>query len=29
MGFYLSGINPQINKTEAEYKYYNEDTDIW
>ena len=29
MGFDLSGINPQINKTEAEYKYYNEDTDIW
>jgi len=29
MGFDLSGINPQINKPETEYKYYKEDTDIW
>ena len=29
MGFDLSGVNPQINKPETEYKYYKEDTDIW
>ena len=29
MGFDLSGINPQINKPETEYKHYKEDTDIW
>ena len=29
IGFDLSGVNPQINKPETEYKYYKEDTDIW
>ena len=29
MGFDLSGVNPQINKSESEYKYYKENTDIF
>ena len=29
MGFDVSGVNPQINKSESEYKHYKEDTDIW
>ena len=29
MGFDVSGVNPQINKPETEYKYYREDSDIW
>ena len=29
MGFDLSGINPQINKPETEYKYFREDSEIW
>ena len=29
MGFDLSGVNPQINKSESEYKHYKEDADIW
>ena len=29
MGFDLSGVNPQINKPESEYKYFKEDSDLW
>ena len=29
MGFDVSGVNPQINKPETDYKYYREDSDIW
>ena len=29
MGFDISGINPQINKPETEYKYYGKDSEIW
>ena len=28
MGFDLSGVNPQINKSESEYKHYKE-TNNW
>ena len=29
MGFDVSGVNPQINKPETEYKYFREDSEMW